>query len=232
MGTATLRHSCPRLYAKSQALRSLIAVGTPVARCPPHRPGRAGLPHPVPTLSLGVEASLLRCLTHPPEGIWHALPALCPARGTPGWVPLGCRPSLHQVRSRFSSRLCSLVPRLRRYYDGIRLLVVVHLGITALAFPSRPAPASSGDHEISRFSRAELVVCMPSFSDPARPFGLSRYRVRRCCLPQGSTTSASGSAVFGAQSRRPAHPLLTLRLRLTTTPHSSGSRWFATPFLV
>ena len=35
-----------------------IAVGTPEAGCPPHRPGRAGLPHPVPTLSFGVEALL------------------------------------------------------------------------------------------------------------------------------------------------------------------------------
>ncbi len=41
-----------------QESRRLIAVGTPVAGCPPHRPGRAGLPHPVPTLSFGVEALL------------------------------------------------------------------------------------------------------------------------------------------------------------------------------
>src|SRR5260221_12923519 len=36
----------------------LIAVGTPVARRPPHRPGRAVLPHPVLTVDGDVEAAL------------------------------------------------------------------------------------------------------------------------------------------------------------------------------
>ncbi len=41
-------------------LPSLVAVGTPVARRPPHRSGRAALPHPAPTLGDDAEASAWR----------------------------------------------------------------------------------------------------------------------------------------------------------------------------
>src|SRR6266705_3477544 len=40
----------------SGVLPGLVAVGTPVARRPPHRSGRAGLPHPAPTLGDDAEA--------------------------------------------------------------------------------------------------------------------------------------------------------------------------------
>jgi hypothetical protein len=53
------------------AFSTPIAVGTPVAGCPPHRPGRAGLPHPVPTLGFGVEALLLPA---PGRAHWSRFP--------------------------------------------------------------------------------------------------------------------------------------------------------------
>ncbi len=60
-----------------------------------------------------------RYLTHPIERICHVLPALRPAHVALHRVPLGCRPSLHSVRSPFRFRSSFLVPALRRYYDGM-----------------------------------------------------------------------------------------------------------------
>jgi len=50
-------------------------------------------------------------------------------------VPLGWVPFLDRLRHRCRG----LVRRLRRYYAPIRLPTLVHLRLTALAFPERPA---------------------------------------------------------------------------------------------
>jgi hypothetical protein len=65
-------------------------------------------------------------------------------------VPLGRSASLHRLRR----PTLGVVRQLLRYYRTVRLLTIVHHGITALAFPARPAPPSrqAGDREISRFS--------------------------------------------------------------------------------
>ena len=67
-----------------------------------------------------------------------------------GRVPLGRSASLHRLRR----PALGVVRQLPRYYRTVRLLTIVHHGITASAFPARPAPPSrqAGDHEISRFS--------------------------------------------------------------------------------
>ena len=52
-----------------------------------------------------------------------------------GHVSLGQPPFLHHLRG----RLLGVVRRFRRYYEAVRLPTLVHLGITASAFPERPA---------------------------------------------------------------------------------------------
>jgi hypothetical protein len=101
--------------------RSLIAVGTPVARCPPHRPGRAGLPHPVPTLSFGVEALLLLDapsrghLTRSPGSVSGTWRSLLGSSWLPAFPPLGpqllqlspplpCSPASQVLRRHVTSR--------------------------------------------------------------------------------------------------------------------------------
>jgi hypothetical protein len=82
------------------------------------------------------------------------IPALSPGRVLLVRVPLGQAPSLHDLRPRFPG----FVRLLRRYYRPVRLPRVVHLRITALAFPQRPvSPSETGDPGISRFSRMEVL---------------------------------------------------------------------------
>jgi hypothetical protein len=51
-----------------------------------------------------------------------------------------------------------LIRRLRRYYQPVRLPVVVHHRRVSLDLPVRPlTPSVSGDHRLSRFSRG---VCL------------------------------------------------------------------------
>src|SRR5713101_7882482 len=69
------------------------------------------------------------------------IPAQRPGRVLLARVPLGQPPFLHQLRH----RLPGLVRQLRRYYAAVRLPAVVHLGLTASAFPERPALPSQPD---------------------------------------------------------------------------------------
>src|SRR4030095_2097196 len=71
------------------------------------------------------------------QRLGHAFPVLCPVRALLPRVPLGPRPWLHRLRSvrtRFVRRLPS-------YYDGVRLLTVVHHRLRLLAFPMRTSAA-------------------------------------------------------------------------------------------
>ena len=80
----------------------------------------------------------------------RALPGSGSGARFAGRVPLGRSASLHHLRR----PALGVVRQLPRYYRTVRLLTIVHHGITALAFPARPAPPSrqAGDHETSRFS--------------------------------------------------------------------------------
>src|SRR5436309_461137 len=63
-------------------VRDYVAVGTPVARRPPHRTGRAALPHPAPTLGDDAEPreKIPGGLTYLLERALRTCPALCPER--------------------------------------------------------------------------------------------------------------------------------------------------------
>jgi hypothetical protein len=80
----------------------------------------------------------------------RALPGTGSGARFAGRVPLGRPASLHRLRR----PALGIVRQLLRYYRTVRLLAIVHHGITALTFPARPALPSpqAGDRETSRFS--------------------------------------------------------------------------------
>src|SRR6266540_2384176 len=185
----------------------IVAVGTALAGGPPHRSGRAELPHPA--LALGNNANAGRRvrmittftpilhprLTYPLKRVEHAHPALCPGHVTLGRFPLGQPPSLHHL---LSLRL-GLVRRLCRYYGAVRLPVPVHHRRASLDFPMRPP--SGGRHRISRFP-LKVLTYMHRVLDRAESKSVSRYRRPQFCLPTISTASAprSGHRLRGGVS--------------------------------
>jgi len=111
-----------------------------------------------------------------------------------GRVPLGWSPSLHRLRR----PALGVVRQLHRYYATIRLLTIVHHGITAVAFPARPAPPSrqAGDREISRFSCMKRSRACTGSSTPRGPLTAREKRRQRCCLPLNHSTSAPRCCLF------------------------------------
>ena len=106
-----------------------VAVGTPVARRPPHRSQRAGLPHWAPASgriddqarfgNRDLSYSLQRALQ-----AWHVVPHLRTAPVTLGRVPLGRPPSLHSLRGWLPfGRRCFRCPLgcLRRFHLRARV---------------------------------------------------------------------------------------------------------------
>src|SRR5207244_6456081 len=82
------------------------------------------------------------------QRLGHPSPTLCPVCALLLRVPLGPRPllspgagsSLHRLRPRSPG----FVRRLRRYYDGVRLLAPVHRRLRLLAFPWRKQGSRTG----------------------------------------------------------------------------------------
>ena len=87
------------------------------------------------------EPSILVLLCHSAyatQRTWHA------HAGTASGAWFAARVLLAQASflPRLRRRHTGVVRRVRRYYRPVRLPTLVHLGITALAFPERPAPPS------------------------------------------------------------------------------------------
>ena len=127
-------------------------------------------------------------------------PALCPAPGLLGHVPLGQLPSLHLLRR---SHGPTLVRRLRRYYEAVPLPAPVHHGRAPrvhradLARPHQArCRASRVPHTV--FSR------MPEVSDPARCGDALPSRRPRCCLPRVRSASAPRSSPISGLNTLPA----------------------------
>jgi hypothetical protein len=82
---------------------------------------------------------LVRCChsPHATKLTERALPGSASGARFAGRVPLGRSASLHRLRR----PALGIVRQLHRYYQTVRLLTIVHHGITALAFPARPAQA-------------------------------------------------------------------------------------------
>ena len=173
---------------------------------------------------------LPRHLAHPAKLTWHALPGTASGACFAGRVSLRRSPFLHRLRH----PALGVVRRLRRYYGIVGLPTIVHHGITALAFPARPAPPSrrAGDRGTSRFSRPEIPR-MHRFSDPAGSANGSRKRRRRCCLPPCRTTSAPRTRRLRGSIARPARtPTDASPPPSRTTTHGSGPSWIANPSML
>jgi len=107
----------------------IVAVGTPVTRCPPHRSVREELPHTAPTLSIWRQSK--RSLTHSMQSVRRKDPALYPVRGFLYRVPLGRCPFLGQLRRDHRP----FVRWRLRYYGTVRLLGSMCNGRTAINLP-------------------------------------------------------------------------------------------------
>src|SRR5713226_7178499 len=90
-----------------------------------------------------------------------------------------------------------------------------------------PSPAdllpglTAGVSEVSRFSCLKFLG-VPGVFDYAGPSGDSRYRLRSCCLPRITKTSASGLHLFEARS--PTPPILCLRFAVSLAVAAQDSR--------
>ena len=87
-----------------------IAVGTLIAERPPHRTVRAAFPHTAPTLGNGGSTTRMQ-----PNDWYTYVGAESDARVSLDCIPLGPRPSLHQLRR----RLLGFVRQLHRYYGSV-----------------------------------------------------------------------------------------------------------------
>src|ERR1039458_2692668 len=110
-----LRLQHASLAASQKAICQVaIVVGTPVARCPPHRPGRA---------LISASGSYLRCIAaehnappHTPPPVGHAQSALSRVRVEWKSVLLDPQPSLLTLRRRWPV----FVRMIHRYYAAVR----------------------------------------------------------------------------------------------------------------
>src|SRR5206468_6451424 len=89
----------------------------------------------------------LLALAYPLQRAGQDLPALSPEPVTLKRLPLGQSPFLHRLLSLSPS----LVRRLRRYYETVRLPATVHHRGTSLDFPTRSVTFLTDSHGISRF---------------------------------------------------------------------------------
>lgn len=88
---------------------------------------------------------------------WHADPALSPGRVLLAQIPLGQTPSLHLLRHRYAG----FVRRLPRYYESVRLPVLVHHRLLSLDFPMRPENA--GRFRVNPGSLNFRAKCVPAY---------------------------------------------------------------------
>ena len=135
--------ACPRPSTRGQrrhdgllhtlALCQAVAVGTQVTSRPPHRSGHASFSHTAPTSGLTVKCfrtlpHVISCCDTCASTVSSCM-ALSPIRGPLISIPLGHRPSLHQLRC----RSLRFVRRLHSYYGDVRLPVFVHHRLRILA---------------------------------------------------------------------------------------------------
>jgi hypothetical protein len=173
-------------------------------------------------------------LAYPLQRAGQDLPALSPEPVTLERLPLGQSPFLQRLLSLSPS----LVRRLRRYYETVRLPVTVHRQGASLDFPTRSVTSFTDNDGISRFP-LKVLAYMRRVLDRARSKSVSQYRRSQFCLPLSSTASAprSGHRLRdgGSISRLNTWPV---RTPVNASPSHSGTKvhdsepvWIATPSL-
>jgi hypothetical protein len=125
--------TAPRMPLQNRPLYQAVAVGTQVTSRPPHRSGHASFSHTAPTSGLTVKCfrtlpHVISCCDTCASTVSSCM-ALSPIRGPLISIPLGHRPSLHQLRC----RSLRFVRRLHSYYGDVRLPVFVHHRLRILA---------------------------------------------------------------------------------------------------
>jgi len=197
----------------------MVAVGAAVASRPPHRSRRALLTHRAPPSGRTPAARGLKTAcapAHSRQSDRRGNSAQCPNHGRLSAVPLGCGPSLHDLRR----KLPSIVRSLPRYYDLIRLLIRVHARRTAIAFPSRPG-ISPGTGETSQIPRKELLH-VHKVSDCARFVPCKPIRHGRCCLLVSELDRHLGIRPVSQLDTRPVvSPVNASRLPSRAEPRAS-----------
>jgi len=212
-----------------ESCRGTIAVGTPVARRPPHRSRRAELPHRAPALGDDAQALLLPWVADaqpvvPASGLTPTQSGSASGVGAaeasflrPGSFPPPPPPGAPQraVRSRASTvlRAC-LTSRVRASpvvppwssRRGLRLIV----------------PESNLG---SPGSRARCVLACMGSRDRVEPVRSWPCRCARCGLPRAHTASAlqSDHKISRLDGQPASAPVNASRPPLRTNAHDSGS---------
>src|SRR5437867_3900356 len=229
MSSAPCKPAPPLAKPESRLKAGLVAVGTAVACCPPHRPVLALLTHTVLTSDVGMfDVKAHGCFAHTLQPAGPAFPARCPARVRPWHVLLGQRPSLHTLRR----RPAVFVRMLRQYYAAVRLPAAVHEGLIAhRVLPPARRLATTGDNGASRFSRMEFLCMLGVFDSAglrhARAIACSHRRLPCCLTPSAPRNAGFRSSILSLQI--PLSNASSAALR--PPPHGSGPGWFATPSL-
>ncbi len=181
-------HSHDRMLCEFTACA--VAVGTQVTSRPPHRSGHASFSHTAPTSGLTVKCfrtlpHVISCCDTCASTVSSCM-ALSPIRGPLISIPLGHRPSLHQLRC----RSLRFVRRLHSYYGDVRLPVFVHHRLRTLA-----------KHRTSQLPNAILSRVMCS-STPAGRQCLAKRHCSCCVRPKGRSPHLRNGD-FVAQSHTP-----------------------------
>jgi hypothetical protein len=188
---------------------------------PPHRSGRAVLPHPALVSGSDAFTYALQLLLHPID------PALRPGGWVPLHIPLDWQPSLHLLR------IFRFVRRLPRYYAAIRLPVFVYHWLASSDFPMQPSsPSSHWANTGSPDSRTECFqACMgsptPQSPLPARAIALAVWP-----SPFPNRVGALVASFLSGLNTHPAcSPVNASPVEFPLPAHDSGPIWFAGPLL-
>jgi hypothetical protein len=142
------------------------------------------------------DGQALSLSAHSPIRGTRTHPALSRERAKWEGVLLDQQPSLLTLRRR-SFRLCSNDSSVLCRCPTPRRRTCGPCGLSLLP-PSCDSNLAAGVREVSRFSCMKFLG-VPGVFDYAGPSGDSRYRLRSCCLPRITRTSASGLHLFGAE---------------------------------
>src|SRR5262249_20739919 len=155
-------------------------------------------------------------------------PALCPAPGMLDHVPLGPLPSLHLLRPSLGA---TLVRRLPRYYEAVRLPAPVHHGRIPWVPCADLVRQRQARCRASRVPR-RVRLCMPEVFGPAGSVDTTPQRRLRYCLPRVRSASAPrNNPISGLHTLPAPSPVNASPTPLPTPAHDSGPAWLAGPSL-
>jgi len=157
----------------------------------------------------------LRRLAHGGQSVRRGAPALCPGRGRLAAVPLGRGPLLHGLRR----GLVPFVRPLLSSYCLVRLLIRVHVHLTASAFMNRPGPHRARMRS-PRFRTKDVSACMGSTTAQS-PDLASHYARSDVAFSSMERDRRPGSPVSQLNTQPAASPVNASRPPSRTKPRAS-----------